>query len=104
RLRVTVEGRHRDHRAEDLLVKGGHPRAYPGQHGGRIEALGAAAAEQLPGPWPAASSVILARYSSARSSCTRCRPTAMQIWPWCTNEPQAPLFTAASRSASSSTM
>ena len=41
---------------------------------------------------------------SAIDSCTRCRLTARQIWPWCRNEPHAPADDAASMSASSSTI
>ena len=58
----------------------------------------------LPTGRRAARSVSAARYSSAIDSCTRCRLTARQIWPWCRNEPHAPADEAASMSASSSTI
>ena len=43
-------------------------------------------------------------YSSAIDSWTRCRPEAMQIWPWWKKVPNAPQDVAFSMSASSSTM
>ncbi len=41
---------------------------------------------------------------AATFSCTSTRPEAMQIWPWCSQAPQATLLAARSRSASSSTI
>ena len=51
-----------------------------------------------------ACSASLETYSSAIDSCTRCRPEAMQIWPWWKKVPNEPQDTAFSTSASSSTM